>query len=376
MKEKLRTQYLEYLALHGIRPREVPPNADALRLAAIEYLKASSEASGHSEQVWLDQMYQETDEYYRKDPRHPAIITIEMLAEEVEQAIRGIEKYRRSLTTDVYAGEFPTGSINAQAVKVDDGFLMLINSGLMTVLTQVAEFLVAGDPDKVGDKDANRATIDGIVGVLEAYLRFGDPFLGPRPMSGAQGKMFAVHTLAHATQRFVVAHEYGHVIAGHLDDHVMRLEQLDTRVGPISVIKKEDLRQELEADVIAHKILLGVEDYKKIDLDAIDKGYERNVSGSDLIRAFELKAAIAAPFFFFTIDIILNTVAEVVGSVLGTVRPENDTHPLSTARFANLWPSIEDLDPKYSGFINFALILWPHFHEICKRLIEDVVKRA
>ena len=67
-----------------------------------------------------------------------------------------------------------------------------------------------------------------------------------------------------------MAHEYGHVIAGHFDDEVMRLEQLNTGSGPISVITK-DWEQELEADVIAYKILLGVQDYTELDLSVIDQ---------------------------------------------------------------------------------------------------------
>ena len=123
------------------------------------------------------------EERYRNEIRHPATVLIERTAEEVEQSIRAIERYRGSLKADVFVGEFPTGSINAQAVKVDGGFLVLINSGLLVVIQQVVEYLVAGDPDNPTDRDANRTTIDGVVAVLEAYLRFR------RSVSGSEAEV-------------------------------------------------------------------------------------------------------------------------------------------------------------------------------------------
>ena len=110
--------------------------------------------------------------------------------------------------------------------------------------------------------------------------------------------MQLVHALSQASRAFVVAHEYAHVIAGHFDDHVMQPEKLATNAGPISVIKK-DWNQEFEADIIAHKILLGVDDYTKLDVSVIDRALDfKEVSSSVLTGALKLKSAIAAPFIF------------------------------------------------------------------------------
>ena len=240
------------------------------------------------------------------------------------------------------------------------------------MIKQVVEFLVAGNPDNATDKDANLTSIDGVVAVMEAYIRSGDPFFGPKPLSGGL-KMHLVHALSQASRAFVVAHEYAHVIVGHFDDHVMRLEKLATNAGPISVIKK-DWNQEFEADIIAHKILLGVDDYAKLDVSVIDRALDlKEVSSSVLTGALKLKSAIAAPFIFLTIDAILRDVAEAMTGVTNVARSDV-THPPARARMDNLMPSISRLNPKYSGFINFAGILWAHSDEIEERLIRSLVE--
>jgi hypothetical protein len=378
MTEKLREEYVAFLAEHDLHPRAIPSNRDAIEAAVMEHLKAQSKASGNPGDEfignWYDTWYQENREQIQQEIKHGATFLIETAAAEVEQSIRTIERYRGSRKVDVFAGEFPTGSINAQAVKVDSGFLLLINSGLLIMVQQVVEYLIQGDPDNAKDREVNATAIDGVVAVLEAYLRFGDPFFGPKPMSGG-GMMILRHVLVHATQVFVVAHEYGHVIGGHLDGQLMRLEQLTTRVGTINVIKK-DWIQEFEADVIAHKILLGVEDYASLDLSILSQAddlikqanYLDKSSGSVLFRALELKARLAAPFIFFTIDAILSDVQKAVRIVKGVVQPYDDTHPPARERMDKLIAGYKALKPEHTGFIHFAAILWAHIDEINLRL--------
>src|SRR5262245_1589496 len=146
MNDKLRAQYLAYLADHGVAPRTLPPERLALQQATLEHLKNLSKESGESFVAdMLEKTYEKNAEIYRTDRRSPATVVIERTAAEVETSINAIERYRASFTAEVFVGEFPTGSINAQAVPADGGYLLLINSGLLVVLQQVAEFLVVGD---------------------------------------------------------------------------------------------------------------------------------------------------------------------------------------------------------------------------------------
>jgi hypothetical protein len=372
MNEKLRAEYVAHLAAHGLAPRTLPDDREALDRAVLEHLTSESRAARDDFVAdLLEETYRQNRERYEQETRHPATVLIERTAERVEQSIRAIERYRPLFRDDVFAGEFPTGVVNAQAVSVDGGFLVLVNSGLLTVVQQITEFLVAGDPDRATDGTANVAAIDGVVAVLEAYLRFGDPFFGPKPMSGGMA-MLLRSALSRATQAFVVAHEYAHVIAGHFDDRDAQLEQLATSVGPVGVIKKS-WRQELEADTVAHKILLGVDDYAAIDLAAIDQAFAPGeASGSVLGRALELKAAIAAPLIVLTIDAIVTDVVAAARRVSGVVRADA-THPPARVRMDNLITALHGLGPRYTGFINFAGILWAHADEIEGRLARSLL---
>jgi len=373
MSEKLRKEYLSYLAQYGLEPRSIPAEAAALQAAVVEHLKNQSKALGDDFMTSLiEETYEKNKERYLNETRHPSVVLIETTAAEVEQAIQGIDKYRDLLKVDVFFGEFPTGSINAQVVKTDSGFLVLINSGLLVSIKQIVEFLVMGDPDDTTNEVANRTTIDGVVAVLQAYLRYGDPFFGPKPLSGGL-EMLLIHALTRACQAFVVAHEFGHMIAGHFEGKTTQLEQLETNAGTISVIKKE-WKQELEADVIAHKIILGIDDYAQLDLAIIDEAFSSDEFKSTVLaRATEIKAAIAAPFVFLTIDAILADVQEALRIASHVKRPDN-THPPARKRMANLMPNFKGLASKYTGYINFAGILMAHYDEICGRLVKGMLE--
>lgn len=184
--------------------------------------------------------------------------------------------------------------------------------------------------------------------------------------------MLLSHPFTKACEMFVLAHEYGHVLAGHFDDEALRLEHLHTEVGHIEVIKK-DWQQELEADTIAYKIILGVEEYNDIDLSVIDKPLEQEMpTGEDWANGLTLKCAIAAPFLFFTIDGIITEVKRRLNDQPVSIIFDS-RHPSSQMRIGNLLPVLEGKNPRYTGYANYPGILVRAFDEICEK-IEKALK--
>jgi len=373
MNESLRSQYRAYLAGFGLKPRPLPPNYQELQEAMLKHMAQLNADDPFTRPLFEALMADK--ERYRNETRHPATILLEKRAEEVEKAISARPAYSHQLPLDVFVGEFPTGRINAEAVRVDGGYLVLVDSGALVVIQQVAEFLVDGDPDHPDDREANRGTVDGIVDVLDAYLEHGDPFFGPRPLTGGLQSLLKLH-LREATQRFIVAHEYAHILAGHFNQNQGAVEPVETRAGVTDTLRKE-WAQELEADTIGYKLLLGVDEYSEINLAVIDKPYSdpENCTGADWSAGLALKSALAAPFIMLTIDLFLETVSQVMAYARKKT-PSRSSHPPARERMDNVFPAIKRLAPKYAGFVNYAGILWAHETEISERLVDRALKRA
>jgi hypothetical protein len=137
---------------------------------------------------------------------------------------------------EVFVGEFLTGSINCETVRVDDGFLILVNSGTLAMLQQVVTFLWRGDADNPNDP-ASLLAADGVAEVLASYVEHGDPFYGPKPLGGGM-RSAAARLMTAAARKFVVAHEYAHILAGHLAHPDPEPFALETEVDVVEVLRK------------------------------------------------------------------------------------------------------------------------------------------
>lgn len=114
---------------------------------------------------------------------------IDDIAEQVEQRVA---KSGVVLKRPVLVGEFPTGDYNACVVQARDGFIVLLNSGLMFTLWHVAKILAYHvDLGEIGSDGAlqvqqdnahwNKATTpSAIAKVLFCYMNFVDSRLAPR----------------------------------------------------------------------------------------------------------------------------------------------------------------------------------------------------
>ena len=255
--ELLRPEYLALLRNSGLAYLVQPPPQDALhaaeedvsarwrnatspptevelssRLAAMRRIGARAQQEGWSwEQVWLD-----------------------VLAAELDAAVPRVAEEFVSANTNVqfYVGVFPTGMFNAQACQVSGGFLVLINQGLMMLLYQtmrVYSWAVRDVTDPSPPADGKTRMALGLTDALRAYLETGhsataaplEPVAGRRAVPG--------NLILTAMERFVLAHEYGHVIAGHLQD--ARRE----RVGNLTLLMKQR-DDEFLADALGTMLLI------------------------------------------------------------------------------------------------------------------------
>jgi hypothetical protein len=370
MNEHLKSEYLAFLDNFGLEPRTLPPDREEImrEMARRMYEEAKARGDPLAEE-FRPELFEKNKERYLAETRHPATMAITKASEAVEKNIQNIPSFRQKFANNVFAGEFPTGSVNCEVLKVEAGYIVLVNSGMITVLQQVAQLLWMGDPDRPSDVEVNAQTIAGVIEVLSAYLRYGNPYYGPKPVSGGL-KRLGVLFMTEACMNFVIAHEYGHVLAGHFSEQPPPSHELKTSAGAIEVIKKQ-WQQELEADEIAYRLTLGVQSYAEVDLSIIDRAEGVN-DARILFEAVKLKCAIAAPFVFLTIAAIIE---EVGAARSGQSRHDyfaNLTHPPAKERMARLVPFIPGGKSRYFGFISFPGILMDSFDRIRDGIVDQL----
>jgi hypothetical protein len=374
MNDRLKHEYEKYLAHYGLKPRRLPPRQDREagqdQAARVMYEEAKSRGDPMAEGMWI--AYQENRERYLTATQHPATIEIEQSAADVEATIRAVPAFADRFHDDVFVGEFPTGSINCETVRVDGGFLVLVNSGTLTMLQQVVTFLCRGDPDHT-DSEASLGAVDGVGDVLSSYIEHGDPYYGPKPLNGGMLAMLS-SLLSGAARTFAVAHEYGHILASHFSEADLEQVGIETKVGAIEVLKKSN-EQEFEADELGYRLTLGVGTYDQFDLALIEAG--GNTSDLTVMRAgLKQKCLLAGPFVPLTVDLILShfmMACQQLGNSNKFTLPA--THPRAIDRIGRLLDFCPSHNPKYSGFINYPFMLLPSVERIVAAMLKQHFQR-
>jgi hypothetical protein len=371
MTERLRAEYEKYLGQHGLKPRKLPSRQDReaghREVVRIMYEEAKSRGDPMAESILI--AYEKNRDHYLAETRHPATIKIEKAAEEVEAAIRALPAFAGKFHDEVFVGEFPTGSINCHTVKVDGGLLVLVNSGTLMMLQQMVTFLWRGDADHPGSQ-ASLDAADGVAQVLAGYVEHGDPYYGPKPLSGG---MLAVASslMSDAAMKFVVAHEYGHILAGHLAEPNIESIAIETEVGAIDVLRKNHA-QEFEADEIGYRLTLGVAANEDFDLTVIDVADCDDLDA--LWAATRQKCLIAAPFVPLTVDAILGRFSDAA-RLVGNKPVSRETHPPAADRIERLLARLPSTNPRHSGFINLPFMLLPSIDRIVGVMTERIFQQ-
>jgi hypothetical protein len=146
-----------------------------------------------------------------------------------------------------YAGIFPTNSVNAQCRIADGQYLVLLDTGCM----EMAESLAIAFASKIEiDEKATE-----VARAIERYVRRGeriDPFaLTPRGINWGTG---LVPVLTTAFEEYILAHELGHLILGHVGVDRTRLHS-PSFGRPFEVSEKSRF-EELQADMWACRALI------------------------------------------------------------------------------------------------------------------------
>jgi hypothetical protein len=267
---------------------------------------------------------------------------IRELSSEVIEAIKRSQYCQRFGKLAVYAGEFPTGDINALATRVPSGFLALINIGLVRFIESTVLLYIVShrQADPLGGEILDRDVLTLMRAILLTYLAQTEPIKTEVDTSKfrcnlTQAVLYSL--FKNSCLRFVLAHEFGHILAGHLDQPILLQQKIRTPVGRIEVVPKS-WKQEYEADAIAIELLL--------HFPTIAAPSKTMADSADLLRGYSL----AAPFFFFGLDLLLRRVFELL---LGESESEkldeeelNTTHPPPLKRIESLLNHSKSLLPE------------------------------
>ena len=194
---------------------------------------------------------------------------------EIEWIVGSMTNGRR---VRVFVGEYPHGSMNAQSIAVDHrGVLILVNNGLMMLIHQASKLVakeIQGWPVEAlpPPEHERRRTQELLAEIVIAYILYGSSTHAKRlpTLGGRRGSLSA--SLTASAEQFAIAHEYGHVLVGHLDPSTQppNIQQLldlrEQRLRSPEFVKKSHA-QEFEADRCAMAIAINARKFAANDRD-------------------------------------------------------------------------------------------------------------
>ena len=159
----------------------------------------------------------------RPDPADPYGMVVRQLADQVTTGFRSRDGIDVSESCAI--GPLDHASVNARCFRSDEGhYAIVLHHGLMNLLHKHSKLLTAAvDPSRVvycNRKDPSRLTRRELVSWTE---ELGTIYRSTGETKGALVKLNEEATIAATTmltlsEAFVLGHEIGHAVAGHLED--------------------------------------------------------------------------------------------------------------------------------------------------------------
>ncbi|MDX3849307.1 hypothetical protein [Streptomyces sp. AK02-01A] len=251
-----------------------------------------------------------------------------------------------ALPEPVLVAKYPHESFNAQARAVRGGTLILVNAGFSLLVLEMSKAFAASlgffSRDEDGGitveaatpavRERRRIAERGMARSVLAYLFQGDAAHGGRQPLDADSAAMA-RLLTEATERFVVAHEFAHLLEGHLATPAQR------GAGEWLHRTRE---QEFQADETGMLLLLR----------ALEDGPEEQLASY---------LAVAGPLFFFAIDHLITRVRNEIDDIPQGMRLSD--HPGSDERGAALRALLTDIHGPLVLHMADACVQWLSWHE-------------
>lgn len=263
---KLEIAYRDLLREHGVDPDAPLPGVEAVLANTHDKLRAAGAPENIIEQLVEMQPKTWKDQYD---------IVLKPIQRDVEADAALL---RASWKGDVLVGGLPTNISNASAQKVDGGYLILVNAGMIQLLHQLAKVFVSsahlvmvahGDEVPMALADllafipSDWTKDDALKAVTEIYrcLRAGDITAAPAyPVFAMQQEQSFYYGLLTHAERFVVSHEFAHVLSGDC-------EHKEPTDDPHEVQSRR--QAELNADTLAVRLIFASVNFSKDDREVL-----------------------------------------------------------------------------------------------------------
>jgi tetratricopeptide (TPR) repeat protein len=156
---------------------------------------------------------------------------------------------------NLFIGVFPICSFNAQVLKADSGFLLLVNQSLMLFALQVSALVASFvQAESRGKRVPPEIALPRAAGIFQSWLVALMTGVGKEKLEHTPSgtRLSFTNFLFASLMDFVVAHELSHILCGHFDE--MEKYQLLKTPGEINYYTLSQ-QQEFDADLAAIRIV-------------------------------------------------------------------------------------------------------------------------